>query len=171
MEKAQEILFDRLSIEIYIDNEQAKYVFKGDVDETLDVKKVPVMAGKRIIFDLGNIYSVNSCGVREWVFLMREFSQGIEFRLEKCSVSIVDQFNIVPQTMGTAEVTSFYAPYYCPNCDEEVTTLLKTKDHWAILSKKAAPDFKHSCGAMLEFDALEDCYFHQIEKFSAKKTG
>lgn len=170
MEKLQEVRFDRLAIDIFIGDDHARYVFRGDVDETLEYASVPIVARKEIVFDLGQIQSVNSCGVREWVFLIRAFSKGAHLTFENCVVSLVDQFNIVPQTLGDAEVRSFFAPYYCSSCDEEVTTLLKTKDHWNSLALRQAPIFTHHCGEQLEFDALEDSYFNNIQRFLPQKT-
>lgn len=171
MQKTNEIAFNALKIEIYMDDHSALYRFKGDVDETFEYKRIPVASRQTIRFDLEGIASINSCGVREWSNLMKQFSSGVELVLEKCSVAIVDQFNIVPQTMGRAFIQSFFAPYYCPSCDEETSVLLDTEKHRESLAKKQAPEVCHHCGTALEFDALEDCYFHQIDRFFAQKAS
>jgi hypothetical protein len=171
MEKVQGLKFTNLTVEIYADANSARYVFLGDIEETFDSKSIPRFAKQTLVFDLAGVNGINSCGVREWVLFMREFSKTTDLSLENCSVSIVDQFNLVPQTMGNAHVTSFYAPYYCANCDEEVTVLLSTREHWDVLTAKAAPEKRHSCGTKLDFDALEDSYFQQIERYPPKKAG
>lgn len=171
MNQAQKLKFANLTVDIYSDADSARYVFRGDIAETFDAKSIPMLSKRSVVFDLAGINGINSCGVREWVQFMREFSQATDFQLENCSVSIVDQFNLVPQTMGNAHIASFYAPYYCATCDEEVTVLITTSDHWNVLAAKAAPEMRHSCGTKLDFDALEDSYFQQIERFPPKKAG
>jgi hypothetical protein len=171
MKKLHTIDFGQLVVEIYADPTAARYVFRGDIEEGLDPQKLPNLMRRETVFDLEGISSVNSCGVRTWAQIIREFSSKTELMLERCSVSIVDQFNLVPQTLGAAHVRSFYAPYYCAHCDEEVTVLLDTVSHWHELSQGTAPEIRHSCGTNLEFDALEDSYFIQIENFSKKLAG
>lgn len=171
MIKTQEIIFKALRIDVYMDARTALYQFQGDVDEAFEHKRVPVAARPTIRFDLGGIASINSCGVREWCNLMTRFSQGAWLTLENCSVAIVDQFNIVPQTIGRAFIQSFYAPYYCSSCDEETTVLLDTETHQERLRTKQAPEICHHCGTTLEFDALEESYFQQIDRFFAQKAS
>jgi hypothetical protein len=171
MNKKHEIVFKSLTIKIFLNENEALYFFNGDVDETFEYKRIPVASRARIRFDLEGITSINSCGVREWSQLIKQFSNKINLTLEKCSIAIIDQFNIVSQTLGRATVKSFYAPYYCPTCDEETNILLDAEQHRQSLANKLAPEVIHSCGNALEFDALEDCYFQQIERLWQKKTG
>ncbi len=171
MEKTQVAEFAGLTVTLYVDATSARYHFVGDIAENITLKEFPRIDRTEITFDLAGITSVNSCGVRTWIQLIREITQKAHLRLENCTVSIVDQFNLIPQTLGAAEVTSFFAPYYCATCDEEVTHLIETADHWATLSTGAAPAIKHHCGTNLEFDALEDVYFNQIDKFTKLKAG
>jgi hypothetical protein len=139
--------------------------FRGDLDETFEHKKFPVLRGKAIRISLAQVANINSIGVREWVYLMREVSEYGPVILQECSVSFQDQINVVPQLLGKATVASFYAPYYCPTCEIEEACVIDTAVHRNILLARVAPEIKHHCGTPMEFDALEDSYFNQIERF------
>ena len=138
------------------------YTLEGNVDETFSFQKVPKYLGERTIFRLGGIGHFNSCGVREWVYLLREFSTVPHVVLMECSVSVMDQLNMINQAMGSATVASFFAPYYCPHCQEEEHCLLEVADHQQEIIDQVAPTMKHHCGHTMDFDALEDCYFEAI---------
>jgi hypothetical protein len=171
MDKIHRIEWDGLVVDIYADETSVRYVFVGDIAESLSLKKLPVVPRQTTIFELSGIRSINSCGIRNWVILMREFSDRTDLRLEKCAVCLVDQFNLVPQTLGSATVSSFYAPYYCSTCDEEIVVLLDTESNWETLGQGIAPEVTHHCGTHLEFDALEDSYFQQINRFTLRGSG
>ena len=44
------------------------------------------------------------------------------------ALRIVAQINLVSNFTGTGVVKSFYAPYFCPNCDREKVLLVETRD-------------------------------------------
>ena len=166
MKPVEKYTFGRCDIEVFKIDSTTLYKFSGDLDEKFDGRKFVKPQTEIVRIHLGALRTVNSVGVREWVYLMKEFSDLPTVILEDCSVAVVDQINIVPQMLGRATVESFFAPYYCPQCDEEVTCLIRCVDHKSRLLEKKAPFLKHDkCQADLEFDALEDCYFHQIERF------
>ena len=48
--------------------------------------------------------------------------------LSECSPAIVAQINLVNNFTGTGVVKSFYAPYFCPQCDREKVLLIETRD-------------------------------------------
>lgn len=159
METLETVQMGKMEVKIFRGQEKAEYVLEGDVDENFNYSQIPKIILPKIIFKLGGLGYFNSCGVREWIFFVREFAKVPQLIMEECPVTLVDQFNIVPQTLGHAYVKSFYAPYYCSKCDEEVAYLLESSEHKESLSQHKAPVVKHTCGTVLDFDALEDCYF------------
>jgi hypothetical protein len=162
-----EIVLDqgRMTVELQVSSDVATYLLVGEIDERFDHKKIRKENKPIVKVVLAKVKSINSSGVREWVFWMRDLADVPTLLLEECSVPFLDQINIVPQMLGKAQVTSFYAPYYCPNCDQEDTCLIDTKKHKSVLMQKRAPEMTHHCGQIMEFDALEDSYFHQVERF------
>ena len=133
----------------------------GDVDEDFKQKDVPRTKRPVIAFDLGAVNNFNSCGIREWIYLVRDMGELGHLVFRNCSVTMVDQINMVPDSLGSGSIESFFAPYYCNHCEvKAVDKLINVADSLAEISAHQAPAFKCSnCSHDLEFDALEDSYF------------
>jgi hypothetical protein len=156
---AQNIEFGNLAIEIKQTDNEVVYRFVGDVDEHFRQKDVPRIRKAQITFVLEEINNFNSCGIREWIYLIRDISELGSLKFTKCSVTMIDQINMVPDSLGKGRVESFFAPYYC-QCGGEVNRLIAVDQHIETLQNKQAPEFKcEKCGKNLEFDALEESYF------------
>jgi hypothetical protein len=156
---SQTVNFSNLVIEIEEKANQVTYNFKGDVDENFRHDEVPLVKKDTIIFKLANINNFNSCGIREWIYLVRKISEMGSLIFKECSVTMVDQINMVPDSLGSGHIESFYAPYYC-DCGGEVNRLIKVDEAQSYLANKIAPELTcENCGNPLEFDALEESYF------------
>lgn len=156
---AQSIEFGNLAIEITQTDNEVVYRFVGDVDEHFRQKDVPRIRKSQITFVLEDINNFNSCGIREWIYLIRDISELGTLTFTKCSVTMIDQINMVPDSLGKGHVESFFAPYYC-QCGGEVNRLIDVRDHADTLQSKQAPEFAcEKCNKVLEFDALEESYF------------
>lgn len=153
------IEFGNLSIEIKETPSEVVYRFVGDVDEHFRQRDVPRIKRANITFILEEINNFNSCGIREWIYLIRDIEGLGKLKFTRCSVTMIDQINMVPDSLGKGRVESFFAPYYC-NCSDEVNRLVVVEENLAQLQAKQAPDFKcEKCGNALQFDALEESYF------------
>lgn len=157
MEKT--INFSNLVINVQEQDELVVYTFDGDVDENFRQEQVPRIQKKKIILELANIKNFNSCGIREWIFFIRDISALGSLVFKECSVSMVDQINLVPDSLGGGKINSLYAPYYC-DCQGEVNRLIDYDGLCKLMETKTAPVFEcEKCGKELEFDALEESYF------------
>src|SRR5688572_28790739 len=107
------IEFGNLSIEIRQTANEVVYRFMGDVDEHFRQKDVPRIQKAKITFVLEEINHFNSCGIREWIYLIRDISELGTLKFRRCSVTMIDQINMVPDSLGNGRVESFFAPYYC----------------------------------------------------------
>lgn len=165
MNSVTRLAFDHLAVELERSSSRLLYRFAGTLDERFNHTKVPVNLTGDIVMNLRQVRSINSSGVRAWVQFIRQFENLPSLTFEECSVAFVDQFNIVPPMLATARITSFYAPYYCPKCDEEAATLIECAQHAHTLLQKKAPDVVHACGSAMEFDALEASFFHLTDRF------
>lgn len=156
---SNKITFGSLTIEINQSAETVLYSFKGDVDDTFRQQDVPRVKAASIIMDLEGITNFNSCGVREWVFLIKDLEKLGQITFRKCSIPMVDQFNMVPESIGNGNVESFFAPYVCEDHgDTEV--LLDAKGDKASISSQSAPERScPKCNQSLIFDAMADSYF------------
>ena len=153
------INFGALKIVIERDATSVTYTFDGDVDENFRHAEVPRVGASQINFVLERVNNFNSVGIREWVYLIRDLSALGSLCFKRCSVSMVDQINMVPDSLGNGVVESFYAPYAC---DEhgETSRLIVTKDHVKGIEGNIAPEMTcEHCNEKLVFDALEDAYF------------
>lgn len=137
--------------------------FSGEVDENADFGELTqrLAAESRLVFELGEVRRINSCGVREWVNFVRELgSRGAaDVSFVACSPAIVTQLNMIYNFRGPAKVRSFLAPYVCSACDHETEKLLEVATHFPGRTR-LPPDFVcERCSAPLEFDDLPERYF------------
>ncbi len=149
------IHFSNLDVIVTEDASAVQYTFKGDIDEYFDHRKIPLISKKQIIFHLADIRNINSVGIREWVGLVTKLEDYGLITYRHCSIAVVDQFNLVPASIGKGRIESVYAPYFCEEHGE--FNMLIQIDGKPITK---APSFDCAqCGAPLEFDSLEDTYF------------
>jgi anti-anti-sigma regulatory factor len=141
----------------------------GVIDEDNELtdltEKIP--SGTAVI-NLGEIERINSCGVRDWVnWLGKIEKQGARVVLVECSPAIVAQINLVNNFTGGGVVKSFFAPYFCPNCDREKVLLVEASE---LGSPAKAPTCRcDECDGVMDFDDMEDSYFAFLT--SAKKVA
>ena len=155
----QKLSFPKLTVTINERNDSVVYIFVGEVDEQFSQKQLPRPSKAKVFFDLGGISSVNSCGIREWIQMIEDFASKSSLYYQKCSVTMVDQINMVPDCQGNAVIESVYAPYFCSK-DGEMNMLIDFAQHKKNLQNKIAPEMHCTiCKQKLEFDALEESYF------------
>jgi hypothetical protein len=152
--------FGRLIVTIDEQRNAVTYNFRGDVDEGFRHRDVPRIQKPKITMNLEHISNFNSCGIREWVFLIGDLGKLGSLHFERCSVAMVDQINMVPDSLGSAVVDSFFAPYYCTCTVKEVSRLIESSQYQKEIRAHRAPKFTcDNCGKNLAFDALEESYF------------
>jgi anti-anti-sigma regulatory factor len=111
------------------------------------------------VIDVSEIERINSCGVRDWVnWLGKAEKGGAKVVLVECSPAIVAQINLVNNFTGQGVVKSFYAPYFCPNCDLEKVLLVETRDLYSIQPFKAPSCRCDECDGPMDFDDMEECH-------------
>lgn len=158
MESRKVIKFANLVINLEEGPEASHYHIAGDVDENFRQKEIPRLRSPKVHLHLKDVGNFNSVGIREWIQLIADLSQHSKLSFHECSVSSIDQINMVPHSLGSGKVESFYAPYYC-ECGRETVKLIKVSEHEQDLRQNIAPNFQCECGKTLEFDALEETYF------------
>ncbi len=142
--------------------EDVTYVkLSGVIDEDNELAGLgeKIGAGTAII-DVSEIERINSCGVRDWVnWLGKIEKNGAKVILVECSPAIVAQINLVNNFTGQGVVKSFYAPYFCPNCDLEKVLLVETRDLAGSAPFKAPSCRCDECDGPMDFDDMEESYF------------
>ncbi len=132
--------------------------FVGELTEDSEFGNLHERLRRQVDFNLSQVSRINSCGVREWIRFMNRL-QGKEVRFQECSVSMVDQMNMISNFRGAARIDSFFAPFICPTCQREQEVLLRTDQ---VKTQKTLVIPSVTCevdGTELQFDDLEDVYF------------
>jgi anti-anti-sigma regulatory factor len=142
--------------------EDVTYVkLSGVIDEDNELGTLADKLGTgTAVIDVSEIERINSCGVRDWVnWLSKAEKGGAKIVLVECSPAIVAQINLVNNFTGQGVVKSFYAPYFCPNCDLEKVLLVETRDMAGMSPFKAPSCRCDECDGPMDFDDMEESYF------------
>lgn len=128
----------------------------GVVDEDSNFDKIKNLKMNKFVFDFEKVGMINSCGIREWIKYLQEL-EGVEIKYQNCPQIIIEQVNMVHGFIRKGIVVeTFFAPYFCTNCDTEKRILLKSSE---IINSKAPVKQCNTCKSDLEFDAIEKQYF------------
>jgi hypothetical protein len=131
----------------------------GFLDENSDLSRL-ADSPAALTINFKEVSRVNSCGVREWVNLLAKIPN-TALQYEQCPMIVVKQLNAVPDFQGKAKITSFYAPYFCEECDEEAMRLLETAQ---VAGDKAPDQTCETCKKPLNFDAIPNQYFSFLKR-------
>ena len=148
-------------IDIQSCNEGIEFILKGEINEDLLIEELIKYKSDVLRINFESVKMINSCGIREWIkFVEAVTNAGSKVEYYNCPQIIIQQVNMVTGFIpngGTVE--TFYAPYFCDDCENEDKTLLKSKE----LSGRTAPGLKCTkCGADSKIDATEDVYLNFI---------
>lgn len=153
---------DKLEISMSIVDGDAKIEFSGKIDEDVDFSKIIGLDQKNYVFDFEKVEMINSCGIREWITYIEKLPKDAKLDYLNCPQIIIEQINLVHGFVREgAKINSFFAPYYCENCDEEEKLLLESSK----VNNTKAPEMQCSkCNKVMEFDAIEKQYFNFLNQ-------
>ena len=157
-----------LKVDITESKDGVTYKFEGDVDDRFRHSDVPRVKATSITLDLEGITNFNSCGVREWVFLIRDLCDIGSINFTKCSIPMVDQLNMVPESLGKGTVSTFYAPYVCEKHGDVEQLIDVLKEGKPLLAHQPPQRNCATCNQPLIFDAMADSYFLFLSPPKAK---
>lgn len=147
---------EKLTINTRITGDEAHVELVGVIDEDSVFDKIKNVQMNKFIFDFNKVTMINSCGIREWIKYLPEI-EGAKITYQNCPQIIIEQVNMVHGFIRKGIfVDTFYAPYFCPNCDTEKKILLKSSE---VTNFKAPLKQCNTCKSDLEFDAIEKQYF------------
>ncbi len=138
------------------------YFVSGDITETCNLGEFGLPSGQ-VKFDLGNVRTINSCGVREWILGISKLKISPIFF--NCPQSVVMQFNMVKEFLSNnAKVESFQIPAYCENCGEQKVFVMKLGKEYNM-GKKLEYELPkcEKDGCSIESDVDFESYFYFIE--------
>ncbi|MCK5882833.1 MAG: hypothetical protein KAG61_04030 [Bacteriovoracaceae bacterium] len=152
---------EKLKIDTHIVDDELIIHFIGQMDEDADFKKLLDIKASRFVFDFNKIGLLNSCGIREWISFLEGIPGDVQVTYKNCPQIIIEQMNMVHGFIKEgAKIETFYAPYYCEDCDSETKVLLQTENITEFHAPKINCD---KCSKEMEFDAIEAQYFNFLK--------
>jgi hypothetical protein len=141
----------------------------GSLDEDSNFSQIDLSFASEIFFDFKNITGIQSCGVREWLKLIKNI-KNIPIYFNNCPKIIIDQINMVDGFLPkNAHVASFYVPYYSEATEEETHLLYEVKANQnQCLKLKEVHD---SLGNPMELGVLEQRYFQFLKRHIKQACG
>lgn len=141
--------------------------FSGEIGEDAKFTKQDFNDIKSTVFDLENVTLLNSCGLRSWIFWVKEIPQEVVKVFKRCPRMVVDQMNILEGFIPpNSIIESFYIPFYCEDCDEEINQLaIKGEDYvLATAESESSVAIKEDvicpeCNNEMDLDILPQRYF------------
>ena len=145
-----------------IDRNENNIFISGIIDERSSFAGIFDGLKEFCTIDMSGVQRINSCGVRSWAKAVE--SSNIRLEYINCPTVVVEQFNMVPEFLGKkAKVKSFYARFYCEDCDIEELFLFDSKQFLSNNDNLVVPEFLCECGAYFLFDENENEYFLFLE--------
>jgi ABC-type transporter Mla MlaB component len=145
------------------------YFLTGNITENSPIQKfaaeIQTFSGMTIHLDMSGLNEVNSSGIANWMkFIEFLKNNNIKVEFSNCSVTIVQQMNMVRQFSGGFKVASIFAPYFCPKCDAESIVKLDIPDG----ATSSIVDLKDNlpcgvCGEEKEFDDIAESYLSFLD--------
>lgn len=141
-----------------------KVELAGVIDEDADFNPHSLAGAPAVDLRLGNIKSINSCGIREWIKWVGTAGT-VPVRYHECPKIIVDQINMVQGFLpSSGQVMSFYVPYYCDDSGAEKNILFTLGKEYTDQGLQTAPEIKDDEGNVMEMDVVEAKYFKFLKK-------
>jgi hypothetical protein len=141
-----------------------KLSVEGSINEDLQIDKLTDLNGSKIVIDMNNVKMINSCGIREWIRMVEKFGNSVSIEYQNVPQIVVQQMNMIAGFLSkNAKVTTFYAPYFIEDLDEEKQVLLRAEDikDFKAPKQKATVDGNEY---ELDFDAIEEQYFRFLKR-------
>lgn len=141
-----------------------KIRMSGTVDEDVDFGQYSLTGAGSIELFLGEVKSINSCGIREWIKWIGT-ADGVPISYNECPKIIVDQINMVQGFLpAQGRVNSFYVPYYNEESGSEKNVLFKLGSEFTETGEIKAPMVKDDEGHEMEMDVVGAKYFKFLKK-------
>lgn len=142
----------------------AKIAISGIIDEDFNALEYSLENFKQIEINLGQVISINSCGIREWIRWLQK-ANSAEILFHECPKIIVDQINMVQGFLPiNGKVMSFYVPYFSDSTDSERSILFQYGNEFTEGHLNLPENVQDDEGNPMEIDVVEAKYFRFIVK-------
>ncbi len=146
----------KFEFEIKSSPDQTVIKISGHLDENFIHTEHKIPTSKKVIFDLEKLEGINSCGIRDFINLLKDIPDSTLVEYEKCPPLFIQQVNIVNGFLSPQrKVVSLYAPYIGIDDEEEMNHFMDVRSlNLAQIEKTVKVD-----GKEYEFDGIIDKYF------------
>lgn len=136
----------------------------GTIDEDADFSQIGITGSPEIEVELGQLKSINSCGIREWIKWMGG-AAAAKITFVNCPKVIVDQINMVDGFLpSNGKVLSFYVPYYNDDSGAEKNVLFRYGTEFNDGAVTPPSSVKDEDGNEMEMDVIESKYFKFLKR-------
>lgn len=154
----------RSQIQVQNESGRINISVSGVLDEDTDFSKISLPSNGEVHFDLSQVKSINSCGIRDWIKWLSATPE-ISVVFHQCPKVIVDQINMVQGFLPErGKVDSFFVPYFSEETEEEKLVLFRTGAEYQDNGQVMAPEIQDSSGNAMEMDIVESKYFKFLQK-------
>lgn len=158
-----------LKIDARKDGKAIRLTVVGQMDEDVVYPEIKAEGCEQLILNLAGVSLINSTGLQKWVIFLESIPENLRLYAEMCSIRVINQVNLFPSFFAgrSVKIASFYAPYFCANCDTTFPVLLDTSRDLETMKHCRAPEQNcMQCHQTLEFDGLEKKYFKFLSRVS-----
>ena len=150
-------------------------LLSGVIDEDVQFPAIDVAPFKNVFFDLKDVKSINSVGIREWLNWITPIASKSQVTMKNCPKTLVFQFNMVEGFLPKGSlVQSMYVPFFCEKCDLEENVLFEVGKEIKVTGSNVTVDFDlekikpcKEASCELSMDVTEAKYFHFLKRASA----
>lgn len=154
----------KLDFKIENQNGTAVVDLSGSIDEDVDLNTVNLAGHAQVELNLEGLKAINSCGIREWIKWLGNYSQA-QISFSNCPKVIVDQINMVDGFLpSNGKVKSFYVPYYNDDSGSEKNILFSYGKEFTEGQLNPPAAVQDEDGNDMEMDVIEAKYFKFIKK-------
>ncbi len=163
----------RLVVDVKETDEIAYVRLSGIIDEDNDLAEITQRLTKNaVVINTADVDRINSCGVRDWVNWLGDLEKtGDKCYFAECSPAIMAQVNLVNNFVGTGQILSFYAPYFCSACDTDKMLLIEVGQALKSVPFSAPTCRCDQCDHTMEFDDIESSYFAFLTTVSSEQLN
>jgi len=140
-----------------------RVVLHQRLDEHSSFEGLVEQLEKKNLFDLRHLSHITSQGILHWVNFLRQIPSEVDYCFCNCSVPFCTQAAYLPGMLGRGRLLSFFAPYFCPDCDHEMEQELVV----AHLGDPRAPTLPPVtcliCGTTMELDTTPESFLAMLQ--------
>lgn len=163
------------SVQQKINGKELLLSLSGAIDEDVQFPVLNLGGIEQVLFDLKDVKSINSVGIREWLNWVKPISEQSQLSLKNCPKALVFQFNMVEGFLPKgAKVQSLYVPFFCEKCDKEENILFSFGKELKVEAGALKLDYDiasfnlcKEADCELAMDVTEAKYFHFVKRMSA----